>query len=115
MRLTVKILRNLIQEQIALINEDGSDNLAGSSGLTDQQKKKLQYFSSAPPSSLSSFSSSMKTLGSILGEIDEKAANINSGQIKLYFMQIMKIVESMMSEDKTSSAETSKITKAINT
>lgn len=117
MKITETRLRRIIRDEMRRLQEDATSDTGGSAGsaskLTDQQKKKLQAFADQPPSSLSSFSASLKTLGAILGEIDEKAANLNSAQIKMYFTQIMQVVDAMMSEKKTSSSETSKVGKAL--
>lgn len=115
MKMTPQQLRRIIKEEVSRIleAEDAASGSAGASGLTDQQKKKLKAFASSPPTGLNAFATSMKTLGSILGDIDEKAANINADQIKKYFTQIMSIVDSMMSEKKTSSTETAKVAKAV--
>lgn len=121
MKLTNALLKRLIaEEKERMMNElegtsssDAVDTQASASSLTDQQKKKLKSFTASPPTNLSGFSTAMKTLGTILGEIDEKSANLNSGQIKMYFTQIMEIVDGMMSEKKTTSSETSKISKVV--
>lgn len=115
MKITASQLRRIVKEELNRLHEaeDTPADAAGASSLTDQQKKKLKAFTNNPPTGLNAFAVSMKTLGSILGDIDEKSANINSEQVKKYFMQVMAIVDSMMSEKKTTSAETAKVTKAV--
>lgn len=115
MKITASQLRRIVKEELNRLHEaeDTPADSAGASSLTDQQKKKLKAFANNPPTGLNAFAVSMKTLGSILGDIDEKSANINSEQVKKYFMQVMAIVDSMMSEKKTTSAETAKVTKAV--
>ena len=106
----------MIRSQIRLLREadkDSASSQEGASSLSDQQKKKLQTLAGSPPSNLSGFATSIKALGAILSDIDEKEANINGGQLKMYFAQIMEIVSSMMSDKKTSSSETAKVAKAI--
>ena len=118
MKITTSLLRKMIAEEISnkklLVLEDNNTlDSAGTTGLTDQQKAKLKALSGSPPSSLTQFSTSMKNLGAILADVDEKSANLNSEQLKKYFMQIMSIVDGMMSSEKTTSAETSKIKKIV--
>lgn len=112
MKLTSSQLRRIINEEIQRLVEN-DDEQAGASDLSDMQKKKLQKLSQSPPSSLGGFAMAMKELGAILGDVDEKAANLNSQQLGQYFTQIMKIVGGMMSEKKTSSSETAKVSKAL--
>ena len=116
MKITEAQLRQIVKSELFRLHEAEKETAAsqeGAAGLSDQQKKKLKAFAASPPSNLSGFATSMKTLGGILGEIDEKAANLNGGQIKMYFTQIMEIVDSMMSDKKTSSSETAKVAKAV--
>lgn len=112
--LSTSRLLTIIREEISKMNEaEAPEAVGGASGLSDMEKKKLESFKTNSPSSLSQFSSGLKNLGAILSDIDEKAANLNSSQLQNYWKQLMAIVDSMMSEEKTSSTETSKVSKAI--
>jgi hypothetical protein len=116
MRITESQLRSIILQEIqGLFEAEESAALSGegASKLTDQQKKQLNDLAKSAPSSLSGFSKSLKALATIVDDIDPKAANINASQLAQYWPQIMAIVSSMMSEEKTSSTETSKVAKAL--
>ena len=119
MKITEQQLRKIIREELeGQVVEAEKDSKATSSkeslsGLTDQQKKQLNDLSKSPPTSLAGFSKNLKVLAGIIDNIDAKAANINSSQLGQYWPQIMSIVSSMMSEEKTSSSETGKIAKAL--
>ena len=105
-------LRRQIREHVKRLLENDAAAQGGASGFTPAEIKKLKGLNDSPPGNLSGFATSIKTLGGILGDIDEKTANLNSAQIKMYFEQIMKIVNGMTSDKKTSSAETAKVAKA---
>jgi len=113
--LSTSRLRTIIREEISRMAEAEATEAGdgGKVGLSDVEKKKLESFKTNSPSSLSQFSTGVKNLGAILSDIDEKAANLNSSQLQNYWKQLMAIVDSMMSEEKTSSTETSKVSKAI--
>lgn len=105
MRITEEQLRKIIKEEL--------EAAAGTSKLTDQQKKQLNDLSKSAPSSLASFSKNLKTLSTIIDDIDPKVANINTSQLTQYWSQMMAIAADMMSEEKTSASATAKITKAL--
>lgn len=117
MRITESQLRKIIKQEIKTLSEVGEKPDAasgeGTAKLTDQQKKQLNDLTKAAPSTLSGFSKNLKVLASIIDDIDSKAANITSSQLAQYWPQVMAVISSMTSEEKTSSAETSKVTKAL--
>jgi len=116
MRITESQLRSIIAKEIENLLEAGETPTSsgeGTSKLTDQQKKQLNDLSESTPSSLMGFSKNLKVLATIIDDIDTKAANINTSQLAQYWPQIMAVVSSMMSEEKTSSTETSKVAKAL--
>ena len=118
MKITESQLRRIIREELEnQVVEAEKDPAASSeesaSSLTDQQKKQLNDLSKNVPTSLDGFSKNLKILAGIIDDIDEKAANINSSQLGQYWPQVMSIVSSMMSEEKTSSTETGKVAKAL--
>jgi len=105
MRITESQLRKIIREELT--------SAEGTSKLTDQQKKQLNDLSKSAPSNLASFSKNLKVLAAIIDDIDPKAAAIDATQLKQYWTQTMAIVSSMMSEEKTSTSDTAKVTKAL--
>lgn len=108
-------LRQIISEELSAILEAGEEPAVGAGGskLSDQQKNQLNALASAAPSSLSGFSKNLKVLAGIIDKIDPKAANLNTSQLAQYWTQTMAVVKGMMSDEKTSSSETSKVTKAL--
>lgn len=94
-------------------NADSSTASAGQSKLTDQQKNSLNTLAQNPPKTLGGFVSNLKNLAAIVKAIVPSAANLDAIQLEQYWTQIMAIIGSMMSEEKTSSADTSKVKKAL--
>ena len=94
-------------------NADSSTASAGQSKLTDQQKDLLNKLAQNPPTNLAGFVSNLKKLATIVDDIDTSGANLGGTQFTQYWTQIMAIISSMMSEEKTSSADTSKVKKAL--
>jgi hypothetical protein len=94
-------------------NADSSTASAGQSKLTDEQKKSLNQLAQDAPTNLVDFVSNLKKLAAIVNAIDPSGANLGGTQLTQYWAQIMAIIGSMMSEEKTSSADTSKVKKAL--
>lgn len=105
MRITEAQLRKIIREEIS--------SAEGTSKLTDQQKKQLNDLSKSAPSNLAGYSKNLKMLAAIIDDIDPKAANIDTTQLKQYWSQVMAVIANMTSEEKTSASDTAKVTKAL--
>lgn len=117
MKITESQLRRIIAEEVNDLFEDvnaGQTSTAQStSKLSEQQKKQLSDLTKSLPSSLQAFSTNLKVLASIINKIDSKSANINTSQLGQYWPQIMAVISNMVSEEKTSSSETAKVTRAL--
>lgn len=117
MRITELQLRSIIKEELQSlleINDDGASATSASvSKLPEAEKNKLVKLSETAPSNLTSFSANLKALAAIIDGIDPKAAAIDTSQLKQYWTQIMTVIDSMISKEKTSTTDTAKVAKAL--
>jgi hypothetical protein len=114
MRITEKQIRQIIREEI-LREANGDQEQAPEAimSLTSSEKSTLQKALDAEPASLPAFATNLKSLSSVIDDLGKKEANITSAQLQQYWKQLIAVIKSMMSAEKTSSSVTSKVTKAV--
>ena len=114
-----RLLRRVIREHIsdALTEEDSQKESPGVKELDPKAKEKLQMLADIHPSTLKAFSDDLIKLASVLKnpDIDAKAAQINTSELKNRWHELMAIVAGLLSDQKASSAEAASVSKKVST
>lgn len=114
-----RLLRCVIREHISetLTEEDQQKESPGTAELDQKAKEKLQMLADIQPSTLKAFSDDLIKLASVLKnpDIDAKAAQINTSELKNRWHELMAIVAGLLSDQKASSAEAASVSKKVNT
>ena len=120
------LLRRVIREHISdALNEDPKTESPGvedpkteSPGVQEldpKAKEMLQTLADLKPSSLKAFSDALIKLASVLKnhDIDAKAAQINTSELKNRWHELMAIVAGLLSDQKASSTEVASVSTRV--
>jgi hypothetical protein len=113
------LLRRVIREHISevLAENDDTTNSSGTRDLDPKAQEKLQALAGTQPSTLKAFADDLNKLTSVLKnpDIDAKAAQIDTSELKNRWHELMAIVAGLLSDQKSSSAEAASVSKKVNT
>lgn len=112
------LLRHVIREHVfeVLAEVDDKTNSSGTRDLDPKAQEKLQALADIQPSTLKAFSDDLIKLASVLKnpDIDAKAAQINTSELKNRWHELMAVVAGLLSDQKASSAEAASVSKKVN-
>jgi len=113
-----RLLRRVIREHISdALNENPKTESPGVKELDPKAKEMLQTLAEFEPSSLTAFSGGLIKLASVLKnhDIDAKAAQINTSELKNRWHELMAIIAGLLSDQKASSTEVTSVSTRVGT